>query len=226
MSDTGISGGPDIAPERPPTEGEAEPAGEAPSDDGAGRGLFGFSLAQIVLIVAAVLGIAGTLVFFFLWRGEKDDDAREGDVRDAAEEFLQALFEFDGATINEDWDHLISLTTGDARLGAEQEFGSPENRQEMAENRVASRWDPRDVFVQTIDGNNASVFAVGDQTIANDLQPQPVRDQLRIEITFLHEDGEWKVSRIDLLQAPASAAAPDFLEPNLPDSGTTTTVPG
>ena len=228
MSDTGISGGPEAAPRKPPEEGADV---EKPADDeGPGlisrvRGAIGDSPVHLAIAIVAVLGIIGTLVFFFLWRGEKNEDARRDDVHDTADEFLTALLEFDGSTINEDFDRILEFGTGEFLLEAEDFYADPELRQALSENQVASRWEPKDIYVQSVEGDTARVFAVGDQTIANNQTPEPVRDEIRIELGMTHEDGEWKVFDLAVLEAPADASAPGFVEPNLPGA-TTTTAPG
>ena len=228
VSDTRISGGPDAGADHPPVEGDVQ------ADDDAGsagpgpvarlRESLSDPTGQLVLLVVAVLGIVGTLVFFFLWRGERSDDARADDARETAEEFLTSLLEFDGATINEDFDRILEFGTGEFLLEAEDFYADPELRQALGENQVASRWEPKDIFVQSVEGDTARVFAVGDQTIANNQTPEPVRDEVRIEIGLVHEDGDWKVFDLAVLEAPADASGPGFVEPNA--TTTTTTTPG
>lgn len=177
----------------------------------------------IPLAIVAVLGLLGTLVFGFLWNSERSEDAAEASMRNVASDFLLALFEFDGSTIDADFDDIMSYATGDFEQQADLQFNDEETRRALREYQAASRAEIRDVFVQSFDGDRGRVFAVVDQTIANNQNPQPRSDQLRVEVTMHKVDGEWKVAALDVLSAPVAEAAVDAgIIPSTPTTPTTT----
>lgn len=159
-----------------------------------------------VLAVIALLGVVGTLAFGFLWVRDVRDGRAETAMADEAEEFLLALTNFDAATVDEDFDAIVDAGTGDFEDQADEFFGS-EVRSALREVQASSRGEVRDLYVQSFDGDSGRVFAVVDQTIANNRFPQPQSDQLRVELALDHEGGGWKVSDVIVLEAPAAAGA-------------------
>lgn len=159
-----------------------------------------------VLAVVALLGVVGTLAFGFLWVRDVRDGRAETAMADQAEEFLLALTNFDAATVDEDFDAIVDAGTGDFQDQADEFFGS-EVRSALREVQASSRGEVRDLYVQSFDGDSGRVFAVVDQTIANNRFPQPQSDQLRVELALDHEGGGWKVSDVIVLEAPAAAGA-------------------
>ena len=116
-------------------------------------------------------------------------------MRDTAEEFLTALFEFDGSTINEDFDRILQLRHrrvpapgGQLLLGRRAAPGS------WRRTRWPAGGNLKDLYVQSVDGDTAHVFAVGDETIANNLAtPAGAGTSGDSRSGVTHEDGEWKV---------------------------------
>ena len=184
----------------------------------------------LVLGVIALVGVIGTLVFGFLWNSERSDDAAQDSMKNVASDFLLALFEFDGSTIDADFDDIMSYATGDFEEQADTVFNDEETRRALREFQAASRAEIRDIFVQSFDGDKGRVFAVVDQTIANNQNPQPRSDQLRIEVSMRKEGGDWKIAAIDVLSAPVGEQSIDAgIIPGTDTSTTTsppTTAPG
>lgn len=163
--------------------------------------------------VAAVLGALATIGFALAWRGAEgrattDDGLSPAvvEMRTAAREFAVALTNFDAATIDADFDRIVAMATGDFAEEADR-FYDDEIRADLREARATSRSEVRDLYVQRYDGASGSVFAVVDQTVANNLSPRPVTDVLRVELGLRRVDDEWKVSTVDVLDAPAAAQA-------------------
>jgi hypothetical protein len=75
--------------------------------------------------------------------------------------------------------------------------------------------DELDTFTRSIDGDEARVFAVVDQTAANQEFPEGRADTVRIELGMVHEDGEWKVFDVNVI---------DGLSLGLPSAPDTTTA--
>lgn len=178
--------------------------GDRAGDRTAGGGLGGVNL---LLAALAIAGLAGTLFFGFKWNQERTADDAQASMETTASDFLVALFDFDGRTIDADFDNILDYATGEFADQAEQQFADDDTRAALREVQASSRVEVRDLFVQSFDGDKGRVFAVVDQTIANNQFPNPRSDQVRLEIGMRKVDGDWKVSTLDVLEAPAAAAA-------------------
>jgi Mce-associated membrane protein len=190
-----------------PTDGGLFRRRLEPPPDSSPSGRGSVSVLTIVFAVLAILGLAGTLLFGFAWNSERSEDNAEASMKTSASDFLVALFDFDGRTIDEDFDNVLSYATGDFADQAEAQFADDDTRAALREVQASSRVEVRDLFVQSFDGDSGRVFAVVDQTIANNQFPQPRSDQVRLEISMRKVDGEWKVSALDVLEAPAAQSA-------------------
>jgi len=162
--------------------------------------------------VLALLGLIGTLAFGLAWVNGRDDGSGGAGPSDASAELLRAakafskdLTNFDGATIDRDFDRITAQAAGEFRTQADQFFSS-EVRTQLKEAQASSRGEVRSAFVQTVDGDRGTVFVVVDQTIANNASPQPQADTLRMELGLVQRDGTWKVERVSVLTAPSGGA--------------------
>jgi hypothetical protein len=193
--------------------GEVDPAEAEPTEPRARRDE-GVRLRELVLLAVAVLGIAGTVFFGVRWKELDDAEAQRTEVEDAAGQFLNDLFEWDGTTIDDDFDRILDHATGEFAEEAQATFNDDDIRQSLRENRAGSRMDELDTFTRSIDGDEARVFAVVDQTAANQEFPEGRADTVRIEIGMTRVDGEWKVFDVNVI---------DGLSLGLPSAPDTTT---
>lgn len=183
-------------------------------------------IPTIVFGVLAVVGLLGTLVFGFAWASQRNADNAEQSMKTTAGDFLTALLQFDAQTIDADFDNILSYATGDFADQADQQFADDDTRNALRETQASSRVEIRDLFVQSFDGDRGRVFAIADQRIANNRIPNPISDQIRLEMTMRKVDGEWKVSGLDVLEAPAAQAAIAGGTVPTGSSGTTPTTAG
>jgi hypothetical protein len=195
------------------TAGVTDGAGDAPAATAPARRAPGGTGARHrllvpVLAVLAALGLAGTAGFAWAWNGERSADAAQSAMADRARDFLIALTNFDGSTVDADFDRIVAYATGDFAAEADRFFGS-DVRAALKEVQAASRGEIRSLYVQDFDGDQGRVFAVVDQTIANNRFPAPQADELRLDLGLQHRDGEWKVYDVKVLQAPAESIAPE-----------------
>jgi hypothetical protein len=162
----------------------------------------------------AVIGLAGTLVFGVAWLAGRGDGgggagtAQSGTTAEllaAAKSFSVALTNFDGATVDRDFDRIVARSTGEFRSQADQ-FFSTEIRTKLKAAQASSRGEVRSAFVQTADGERGTVFVVVDQTIANNQSPQPQADTLRMELGLVRKGDQWLVERVAVLTAPSGGS--------------------
>ena len=177
---------------------------------------------EVILLGVAVLGIAATVLFGLRWKDLHDEEVERQDVETSAGEFLNAMFEWDGATINEDFDRILSFTTGDFEQEARDVFADDTVRQDLAENQASERADGVDVFVQSIEGDDARVFGVVQIRAANASLPTPRADTVRVEVGMTKVDGEWKVYDFNVFDG-LSLGLP--VEPTDGATPSTTTTP-
>ncbi|HYI60749.1 MAG TPA: hypothetical protein VEW93_02975, partial [Acidimicrobiales bacterium] len=167
--------------------------------------------AGTVWKVLAVLGVLGTIGFGLAWRSADaravTEDGLAPEVvamRDAGREFAIALTNFDAGTIDADFDRIVDFATGDFAEEADR-FYDEEIRSQLREAQATSRSEIRDIYVQSFSGDTGVVFFTADQTIANNLSPQPITDTLRVELGMVEVEGEWKVRTVEVLDAPAGS---------------------
>jgi hypothetical protein len=206
----------DRADELEATEASDElPTAGVDGDDGPLRSPSRSGASPVVPWVLAVLGLLGTLGFGLAWRAERTgaapeatataQDGASAELLARARTFSELLTNFDGATIDADFDELTAMATGEFRSQVDQ-FFSDRIRTQLKEAQAASRGEVRSAYVQTAEEDRGTVFVVVDQTIANNRSPQPQADTLRMELGLVLEDGTWMVERVAVLTAPSGGS--------------------
>ena len=171
---------------------------------------------EAVLGVLALLGLTGTLAFGLAWNHARTHNSGLNQARATARNFLTALTNFDGKTIDADFNRIRSYATGAFASQADQFYADKDTRNALRVRQASSRGEIKDLFVQSSVRGRVRVYGVIDQTIANNALPTPQADELRIELGLTRVKGVWRVYDVRVLQAPAS---------NLPGSPTTPTTP-
>jgi hypothetical protein len=173
-----------------------------------------------VLAVIAGLGIAFAALFGIWWNGQRVQANNRAAAQRTAQNFLIALTNFDSRSINSDFRRITSYATGDFSKQAQQFFG-PQIRQQLEASQAASRGQISSLYVQSAGGNNASVYAVVDQTIVNNKFSAPQADELRFVLTLNKVSAGWRIGEVTVLQAPTtnnSGAATSPASPASPPS--------
>jgi len=62
----------------------------------------------------------------------------------------------------------------------------------------------RNVFVENVSGDQATVFGVIDESVTNSASASPRTDVLRVEVGMIETSGGWKANSVDILQTPGS----------------------
>lgn len=169
-----------------------------------------------------IAGVIGTILFATLWLLEVRSDRQADRAEETARDFVVALTNFDGDTINEDFDRIESYATDDFVEDLDRFFDA-ETRQALATVKASSRGQIRHLYMQSFDDGRARFFAVVDQTIANAKLPAPQSDELRLEFGLREVGGNWRVYDLRVLQAPPATVAGGVGSPAR--STTTTTIP-
>jgi hypothetical protein len=161
---------------------------------------------SVLLAVLAVLGLAGTAFFARAWWGQRSSQSQTASqttqVRTAADGFVTALTNFDPGTVDADFGRIQGYATASFATQAKQFFSSS-IRSELQTAGAASRGQVQDLFIESLSGNQATVFAVVDQTYVNDKMTTPSADTLRLELGMTQLKSGWKISTVTVVQSPA-----------------------
>lgn len=162
-----------------------------------------FILPWTLFAIAAAFAI----LFGMLWLQDVREEDELDEVRATAQRFALALTNFSADTIDEDVEEIKAFATGTFAEEVDTFFG-PEAVDAIEEADASSTGEVRGLFVQDHDDGRASVFAVVDETIQNTVLDDPQSDILRLEMGLTRTDGDWKIDRVDIFQAPGSGLAP------------------
>src|SRR5439155_25665396 len=152
--------------------------------------------------------------FFVLWRqasGQRDDALQGG--RDRAEvvststDFLNALTNFKGTTINEDVARIKGFAVDGFADQVDQFFGSTAVTA-LRRAQAESVGRVQRVFIESLSPDEADVFAVVSETITNASTTSPKAQTLRIDMGMINTRSGWKVNRVDILQSPQNPPIP------------------
>lgn len=157
----------------------------------------------IVPWAAFALAVAAAVTFGVLWQqGVAEEDQRD-EVTEVARSFVSALTNFSAATIDVDATEIKSYAVGDFKEEVETFFGA-EAIAALKEAEAESTGEIQALFLQSLDEEEASVFGVVEQSIANNSLNEPRTDTLRLEVGLIETSEGWKVNRVDIFQSPGS----------------------
>ena len=172
----------------------------------------GFSIRRALRSPALPWVLAGiflvtTLTNWWLLRNERNEDARTEAVTETSTAFLTALTNFSAKTIDDDVREIKSFAIGDFANQVDQVF-SEERIRQIESAKVVSEGTVRNVSVEELTADSATVFGVVDEEVTNRLSQQPRTDVLRVEIHLIETLGGWKVEQVNILQSPGQAGIP------------------
>ncbi len=151
--------------------------------------------------VLVVLLAASTTVFVLAWHGAKQQERARTEVASVATQFLQALTNFGGPTIDRDVANIRSYAIGDFANQVSQFFDAGTVAALRAANAV-SVGHVQSVFVESVSGDTAEAFGVVDETLSN-AKTAAHLEILRIDVEMVHTSSGWKVDQVTLLQTPS-----------------------
>ncbi|MEA2499691.1 MAG: Mce-associated rane protein [Actinomycetota bacterium] len=151
--------------------------------------------------ILVVLFLASTALFGVLWFQLRQESDKEDEARAAARDFITALTNFSAETIDTDTAEIRSYAVGDFKEEADTFFG-PKAVAAIKQAEAVSESEIETLFVQSLGGEEASVFGVVSQTITNAISDAPVTDTLKLEVGLIETPDGWKVNNVDVFQAP------------------------
>jgi hypothetical protein len=156
--------------------------------------------------VLAVVLLGTTLTNWWLLPNERRGDGQVETVTSTARTFLVALTNFSADTIDEDVRKLRSFAVGDFATQVDDTF-SPTRIEQIKRAKVVSTSQVRSVFIESLDGDQAKVFAVVDEKVTNNVSSAPRTDVIRVELGMINTTSGWKVNSVDILQSPGATGA-------------------
>jgi len=152
--------------------------------------------------VAFLVALAAAATFVVLWQRSQGAQGRAAEVKATATGFLQVLTNFRGDTIDSNVATIRTYAVGDF---ADQlrTFFNPSTTDALKRAHVVSSGKIRSVFVESVDGDTASVFGVVDESVSNGTGAAAQTEVVRLHLNLIDTGSGWKVSRVDILQSPA-----------------------
>lgn len=164
-------------------------------------------LVPVLLVVTAV-SVVLAVGFAMAWtnRGTAQQNTQDT-VKRVASNFLLALTNFSPTNVDSDFRTISTYATGDFAKQSNQFFGSS-IRQQLEQVQAQSQGQLRYVYIQSLQGDQASVYAEVDQTYANRQLTQPRSDVLQVVLSMVDRPSGWKISAVTVLQPPSSSGSP------------------
>lgn len=155
----------------------------------------------------ALIMTAAAVTFAILWLGQENERDRIAEVEQATQRFVTALTNFSAETIERDVEEIKAFAVGEFADEVDTFFG-PEAVEAIEEAEASSEGQIEAIFVQDIDDDFASVFAVVNETVTNAILEEPQSDILRLEVRLTDTNDGWKVNNVDVFQSPGVGGAP------------------
>lgn len=150
-----------------------------------------------------VVTATAAVVFALAWIDTANEEDRVKEVERTTQRFVIALTNFSADSIESDVQEIRSFAAGDFEDEVDTFFG-PDAIDAITQAEASTEGEIEAIFVQDIDEDAASVFAVVRETVTNSVLTEPQTDILRLEIGLTETDDGWKVNRVEVFQAPGS----------------------
>ena len=151
----------------------------------------------VLLAVAAAVAVAAvaTVVAGQLWlRGERAEDERADQVRDAADRAVTAVLSYDYRRIEDGMEETAPLLTGDAE--AQYVEVQEPLLQTAPRLKAVVTAEVKSSTVLEHDDDSARVLLFVDQLSSSKKLQQPQLDQSRVVVTLARDGGRWLVSTL------------------------------
>lgn len=160
----------------------------------------------ILLCALALVAVAAAVAFGISWSNLSSQASTRAAVKETASRFLVDLTNFDASNVDEEFSKVLAFSTG-AFAHQARAFFDGKIRQELEKADASSRGQIRDLFVQSLSANHASVYGVVDQTYANDASKSANADVLRVVLGLTSTPAGWRISEVTVLGAGSTPGA-------------------
>jgi hypothetical protein len=163
-------------------------------------------LVPMLLIVTAI-SLVLAIGFGIAWSNLQSQQNTRATVKRVAHDFLIALTNFRPKNLDSDLGNLQTYATGNFAKQANQFFGTS-IRQALEQVQASSEGQIRYLFVQSLVGNQATVYGWVDQTFTNDKLTSVQTDTLQVSLSLSDTSSGWKISEVSVLNSPSPSAIP------------------
>ena len=154
-----------------------------------------------------VIAAGAAITFAILWQEAETKESEQEEVIATATDFVEALTNFSADTIDEDAEKIRSFAVGDFEDEVDTFFG-PRAVEAIKEADATSTGEIQEIFIQSLEDDEASVFAVVSETITNASTTEPRTDTLRLEVGLIKTGSGWKVEQVEVFQSPGQTLLP------------------
>lgn len=199
------------APTSPGTEHADAPV-PGPPDGSHGPGAAARAW-QLLPWLVAVIAVAVAVVSIVLWRGLAEETATRDTVATAASNFLVTLTSWDATDgLDDTREALREAGTGRFAEEVDQLFGDTQDLAQLQDLGARSEGTIQDLFVQSVEGNQAEVFAVVVQRVDVDGSEQSSRTDRFARLRLERTQAGWQVANVELIAdlagTPTEGAVP------------------
>ncbi len=153
------------------------------------------------LLILTALSLVAAIGFALAWSNLRSQQDTKTTVTRVAKDFLLSLTNFTPTNLDSRLSNLSTYATGDFAKQENQFFGTS-IRQALQKVQASSRGQIRYIFVQTLNGNQATVYAWVDQTFINNKLTSPQTDVLQVSLAMFDRPTGWKIGSVSVLNSP------------------------
>lgn len=153
------------------------------------------------LLVLLALSLVAAIGFALAWSNLESQQNTRTTVTRVARDFLLSLTNFTPNNLDSRLANLSTYATGDFAKQENQFFGTS-IRQALQQVRASSRGQIRYIFVQSQNGDQATVYAWVDQTFINSKLTAPQTDVLQVSLGMFDRPAGWKIGSVTVLNSP------------------------
>jgi hypothetical protein len=154
------------------------------------------------------LALTAAATFGYLWQEARAATAAEDELRAQATAFIGDLMSISAETAQADAAAIKDWAVGDFADEAEVFYGR-EAIDAVVELKATTKGDVRELFVQSLEDGEGSVFAIVDHTVTNANTDEPKSDTVRMSIEMIESKEGWKVNRVRIFESPETPPSGD-----------------
>jgi hypothetical protein len=155
-----------------------------------------------------VLALTAAAAFGSLWLRAVSETDAEDELRAQARTFIGDLMSISAETAEADAAAIKDWAVGDFADEAEVFYGQ-EAIDAVVELKATTEGDVRELFVQSLEDGEGSVFAIVDHTVTNANTEEPKTDTVRMSIEMIDSEDGWKVNRVRIFESPGAPPSAD-----------------
>ena len=150
-----------------------------------------------------VLALTTAAAFGSLWQQARSEADAEDELRAEARAFIGDLMSISAETAEADAAAIKDWAVGDFADEAEVFYGQ-EAIDAVVELKATTEGEVREIFIQSLEDGEGSVFAVVDHTVTNANTDEPKTDTVRMSIEMIDSEDGWKVNRVRIFESPGT----------------------